>query len=83
MQVLAPVMVSTLSDDYDTSMRHLTCLAFRFLLTLLEGRLGEPQVRVRCGSARRVTARLFVFMFASVRMEMVSAWGSCLCGDLI
>ena len=67
-------MVSTLSDDYDTSMRHLTCLAFRFLLTLLEGRLGEPQVRVRvrCGSARRVTARLFVFMFVSVRMEMVS-----------
>lgn len=42
--VLAPVMVSTLSDDYDTSMRHLTCLAFRFLFVLLEGRLGEPQV---------------------------------------
>ena len=44
MQVLAPVMVSTLSDDYDTSMRHLTCLAFRFLFLLLEGKLGEPQV---------------------------------------
>ena len=44
MQVLAPVMVSTLSDDYDTSMRHLTCLAFRFLFLLLEGKLAEPQV---------------------------------------
>ena len=44
MQVLAPVMVSTLSDDYDTSMRHLACLAFRFLFLLLEGKLGEPQV---------------------------------------
>ena len=38
---VVPALTSTMSDDYDTPMRHLSCVAMQRLLELVKGRVGD------------------------------------------
>ncbi len=41
---LVPTLTSTLSDDYDTALRHLSCVAMELVLKLVRGRVGSSFV---------------------------------------
>merc|ERR1712100_819191 len=38
---LIPTLTSTISDDYDTPMRHLSCIAMNHVLVLVKNKVGE------------------------------------------
>ena len=52
---LVPALTSTMSDDYDTAMRHLSCIAMERVLNLVRGHVGSsfasdlyPEVSSTC-----------------------------------